>query len=278
MYKVKGRDLNGCTDSAFYTLNVKESFRMGLTPSQAEICEGKSVSLQVAGANSYNWINNTSGLNNTSAATVVAVPLQTTVYTVVGYDAYNCFTDTANVTVTVNPLPTVDAGPDKEILPGEHFSFAPLASSDVTGWAWAPSGSLSCYDCASPIAAPQVETRYSVTVRTQKGCEATDEVIIKIACSESHIRIPNIFTPNRDGKNDLFAIKGISRVEHMAIYNRWGSIIFERNNFNPGDPSNCWDGTINGEPQPAGAYVYIIQLNCASGERFLKKGSFILVR
>ena len=76
----------------------------------------------------------------------------------------------------------------------------------------------------------------------------------------------------------MFEIKGISLIKHMVIYNRWGNKIFERNNFIASDPASCWDGTLNGFPQPMGTYVYQASMQCPTGGVFSKKGTITLIR
>lgn len=276
-YHVVGVDGNGCSGSSDYTLTVKHPFTIQVSP-PAEICEGKTIELKATGTDLYTWINTTDGLSNTNAATTMAAPKQTTEYTVVGADKYNCFTDTASVVITVNPLPTVEAGSDVELKPGEDVQLSPVVSSNVTGWRWTPGTYLNCTNCASPVCRPEADTRYTIKVATQKGCEAEDEILVKIACGEQYVRIPNAFTPNGDGRNDVFSVKGISRVDYMAIYNRYGIKMFERKNFVPADASSKWDGTFNGIPQPTESYVYVIQVHCPTGEAFVKKGTITLVR
>lgn len=276
-YRVNATDARGCTNYADYTLTVRQPFKVQLQP-QVEICEGKSKVLLVSGAHHYNWINTTTGLSNTQSANPIASPAVTTTYTVVGYDDYNCFTDTAQVQVIVNPKPTVNAGADVDAQPGDQVQLSATGSGNVVAWSWTPANYLSCTNCQSPVSKPLAQTIYKVTGTTAKGCEATDEVLIKMQCSEARIRIPNAFTPNGDKANDYFVVKGISMVRHMVIYNRWGNKVFERSNFIGADESACWDGTFNGIAQPAGTYVYVAEVQCPGGELFIKKGTVTLVR
>jgi gliding motility-associated-like protein len=90
--------------------------------------------------------------------------------------------------------------------------------------------------------------------------------------------IPTAFTPNGDGQNDFFIIKGISLIKHLIIYDRWGEKVFERSNFIASDRSACWNGTNKGMPAEAGAYVYFAEMECASGGLFIRKGTVILIR
>jgi len=115
------------------------------------ICEGESAQLVVAGAASYKWINNTQGLNSTSSASATASPTSTTTYTVVGYDAENCFTDTLDINVVVHPKPTVNAGPDVQSLPGNTVQLNATGSNNISTWMWRPPDFLSCIQCPSPV-------------------------------------------------------------------------------------------------------------------------------
>ncbi len=98
----------------------------------AEICEGKTIELKASGADLYTWINTTEGLSDTRSATHKGNSKQTTEYTVVGADMYNCFTDTASVIITVNPLPTVEAGADIELKPGGSVQLSPVCKQQCS--------------------------------------------------------------------------------------------------------------------------------------------------
>lgn len=110
------------------------------------------------------------------------------------------------------------------------------------------------------------------------GCTQVKEFVIEVL--ESALDVPNVFTPNGDGKNDMFKVAYKSLVSfHGSVYNVWGRLIYDWT-----DPADGWDGTINGSPAPDGAYLYIIE---AVGDdedeegnpmRYLKKGSVTLVR
>jgi len=275
-YRVAGVDARGCRNYTNYTLTVRKPFDVQVA-SQVEICEGKDVMLQVSGAHSYKWINTTAGLSDVQSANPVASPTSTTTYTVVGYDAYGCFTDTATVLVTVNPKPAVNAGQDADAMPGDPVQLSATGSSDIVKWTWSPNSYLSCVNCPAPLSKPMASMNYKVTGTTAKGCEASDEVVIKMQCNESRIRIPNAFTPNGDPHNSRFKVKGVSVIRHMVIYNRWGNKVFERSNFIADDASG-WDGTYMGVAQPVGGYVYVVEFQCPGGEVFVKRGTVILLR
>jgi gliding motility-associated-like protein len=269
----------GCENRDSLTVIVARPFEMSVS-ADTFVCKGSSVQLRAQGAASYSWIRNIDGLSNRSIDAPVASPVNDIVYTVVGTDAYSCFTDTADIFVAVQPLPTIHAGADLELLTGSTQVLETQSSSDVVQWNWSPADYLDCATCPSPVTTPRADMQYVVTAKTQYGCAAIDTVNIKLICSQSKIGIPNSFTPNDNGKNDEFRIKGrgVKTVKSMRVFNRWGQKVFERTNFDIDDPSAAWNGIHNGYPVPAGAYVYVVELICDTGELFVKKGSMVLVR
>lgn len=277
-FKVDGVDDIGCAGSKEVTVTVHQPFDLTLAP-VAAICSGDAVQLVAGGADRYQWIENTAGLNSVTVATPRATPATNTLYKVVGYDPYGCFTDTATIAITVNPRPVVNAGNDQEVEGGQQVQLSATADSEINRWTWTPSSYLSCTACPAPVSIPESEIKYKVTAINKYGCAASDEVVIKLLCDEARIRIPNAFSPNNDGHNDRFTIKGISMVKNLVIYNRWGNKVFERENFFAGDASSCWDGTHSGIAQPTGTYVYMIEMECPNKSgQFMKKGTVTLVR
>jgi gliding motility-associated-like protein len=254
-------------------ITVAQPFNMPVIPN-AFICKGSEIKLTASGAHRYQWIENTVGLNDLTSPQPIARPTSTITYKVVGYDSHQCFTDTAQVLVTVRDLPTVNAGPDVELSGGESYQLSALISNDVVDWKWTPSDRLSCTSCPTPIAKPNMTTPYVVTVKNNYDCIASDTVVLKVKCAPDNVFIPNGFTPNKDGKNDLFYIKGSgAMIKSMLIYNRWGELVFERSHFEIDDASKAWDGTYKGISVSSGSYVYIAELECSGGESFIRKGT-----
>lgn len=275
-YTVKVTDDIGCKNTGQVTITVIQPVHVAVT-GKGDICQGESVNLKASGAEVYKWINDIAGLNNVNIPNPVATPGVTTAYTITGSDAHSCFTDTAEITIQVKPAPTVNAGPDVQPWPGEPVPLQAIGSNDVTYWKWTPATYLSCTSCSNPVCTPLTASTYTVTVKNQYGCAAVDTIEVKLLCSEGTIRIPNGITPNGDGKNDVFMIKGTAVVKHLVIFNRWGQKVFDRSNFIAGDRSLCWDGAFNGHPAEAGTYVYFVEVDCPEGS-FTKKGTLELVR
>jgi len=276
-YKVQATNQYGCSNSDSIKITVIPPLKLQVIANQS-VCKGEKLQLVVSGAASYRWINNTGTLNNVNIANPIANPLANTVYTITGTDAYNCFSDTASINVVVQPVPSVSAGTDAEIIVGTAHQLAAVGSSDVNNWKWTPSKYLSCSDCAAPQTTPLEPMDYVVTVKNDFGCRASDTVSIKLLCSEGRIYIPNAFTPNNDGNNDVFTIKGsgIKLVRSFIIYNRWGEPVFERTNFRLNDRNASWDGKYKGMLVSPGTYVFIANLTC-NESNYTQKGTVTVV-
>lgn len=146
------------------------------TPANPSICAGQSVSITANGAASYNW-SPSSGLNNTTSATVVANPLNSTNYTVVGTSAAGC-TNTANVTVTVNAVPNVTISPSNPTIC--NGASTNLVASGASNYVWSPSTGLNTTTTASVTASPSNTTVYQVIGTTPQGCTDTTSVTITV--------------------------------------------------------------------------------------------------
>jgi gliding motility-associated-like protein len=180
----------------------------------------------------------------------------------------------------VADLPVVDLGADRTVEAGQVITLSPDVSADVVSYYWWPATGLNCTDCKAPQFVADKDIAYRLRVATQYGCTSEDEVRITVACGKGAVYIPNAFTPNGDGKNDVFNIKGygIQRVKSFRIFNRWGQVVFRRENFIPGDRYYGWDGMFNGRIADPGAYVYIAEVTCNEGKAVVVKGTVMLVR
>jgi len=175
-----------------------------------------------------------------------------------------------SILVTINPLPVVLTNNDASTCPGFP---AQLTASGGVKYQWSPSQSLSDASLHNPMASPAVNTTYTVVVTDINGCSDDGEVKVSIAPT-GKIYIPNAFTPNSDGINDCFTIKGAqgSLMFELAIYNRFGEKVFYTNN-----PSNCWDGSFKGKPQPTGSFAYTLKTSGPCGA-FTEKGTVTVIR
>ncbi|MCB0563979.1 MAG: gliding motility-associated C-terminal domain-containing protein [Phaeodactylibacter sp.] len=127
---------------------------------------------------------------------------------------------------------------------------------------------------------PLVTASFSVTIQDTSGCADTDRMSI-IVDKDRPVYIPNAFSPNEDGRNDVFFIqsgKGVKAIQSFLIFNRWGETIFELYDFQPNDPSLGWDGTFRGERMNTGVFAYFVEVEFEDGEVILFEGDVILMK
>lgn len=185
-------------------------------------------------------------------------------------DNNGCSDDTVQVTQVVNYV--VDAGEDKTIEVFDSVQLTP--SNDAIVYEWSPEETLSCNNCVNPMASPTVTTTYALIAIDENGCVANDNVTVNVVV-DTLLWIPNAFSPNGDGENDVFRIFGKSiKTIDFQIFNRWGELVFFTN-----DPNIGWDGTYKGEMMNPGAYVYVVKATFINDlESRREKGSLVLIR
>jgi len=269
-YIVTGADNIGCQNSDSVLITLIYPFTAVVSP-EADVCEGSQIQLNASGGVLYSW-SPALGLDNANIPNPTAYGLQTTNYQVIVSDGL-CFQDTAYVLVTVHPLPAVYAGPDQIILAGDQVDL--IATGTGTTYLWNPIDGVACPDCKMTTAAPIITTTYTVIATNDFGCSISDDVVIKVGCTDDVVYIPNAFSPNADGNNDVLYVrsKGLKTLNYMRIYDRWGTKIFETNDLNVG-----WDGTVNGKIAMPGVFVYYMEGACANGQKVELQGNITLVR
>jgi gliding motility-associated-like protein len=278
-YVVTGTAANGCTSTDTVVVTVIHPLNMDVSANDS-ICIGMSAQLNASGAASYIWTPSNT-LNNNRIPNPVATPTTTTTYRVIGYDGHNCFTDTAFVVVGVGQYPTVDLGPDLNLSAGtNHPLTSVVTNGPIAIWEWSPPNDLDCADCPQPIAYIRDNVTYTVRVVTPYGCDATDDVHIKVFCTDGQVYIPNAFTPDGDGINDILMVRGtgIARVKTFRIFNRWGEVVFERSNFQPNNPAYGWDGKVRGKVAGPDVFVYTAEVICENGTPYTYKGNVSIIK
>jgi len=277
VYRILATNEYGCTNRGEIPVTVTQPFR--IYAQDAEICAGESVQMQAGGALRYQWIPSR-GLNRTDIPNPVASPDGNITYQVIGYNNSTCFTDTALAKVYVRSAPVVNAGPDIVTATGSIIPLPVKGSDDITGIEWTPVKGLNCYNCLAPTATPTDDITYHVKVTNQFGCVGTDDITLKLVCDEGNIFIPNTFSPNGDGQNDVFYVRGqgMQTIRLFRIFNRWGQLVFERTGVNTNDPTKGWDGIYKGVKLNPDVFVYYVEVICDKGAVNLLKGNITLLR
>ncbi len=269
-YTVTVTDANNCSaaDSMVIVVLPPPVF---LAWGDTTVCQGETVMLHASGGTTYSWLPSI-GLSNPTDSATFTTPFSTTNYIVIITDDFCNASDTLSVLVTIDPLPSADAGPDANIVSGDSYSINGTASGNFQ---WSPPDGLSCTNCEDPVATPLVNSTYTLIATNDFGCRAEDSMIITISCSDDILYIPNVFSPNGNGKNDVFRVRstGIRELNFLRVYDRWGELVFETADQNVG-----WDGTFKGKQLPPAVYVFYLKAVCGDGYIISKQGNVTLVR
>ena len=143
---------------------------------------------------------------------------------------------------------------------------------------WSPQEGI-LYHTLYPVIQPDESTKYTLTLELDSMCEISAGT--RVIVSRPDVYIPNVFTPNNDGTNDVFRVFGgleVETVEKMIIYNRWGDVVYQHNDFSLMDPSGTWDGNRKGKKEMPGVYVYLVKIRFINGTTKIYKGSLTLLR
>ena len=267
-YNVLVTDNNGCqnTSSVYVTVNYPADPQAG---TDGSVCPGYSAQLSASNGVSYNWTP-ASGLSCTNCPDPIATPGSDQTYTVSIVDINGC-SNTDQVTITLFTIPVVSAGFDATIYKGENVQ---LNGMGGVNYFWSPSTWLDNPNLQNPVATPQDTITYILLVTDANGCQNTDSVTIRII-GLPEAQIPTAFSPNNDGLNDVFKIrwKRNFNLISLMIFNRWGEMVFETSDINHG-----WDGTVNGNDQPIGTYVYYIKAVDDKGFPYQSSGNLTLIK
>lgn len=265
-------DQYACTYTDSVRIKLKPEAVFHVSADQA-ICSGEKVTLSASGGDHYSWTP-TGFIDLPSASSVSVSPTESTTFAVTISENACGKTETLYTTVQIRPGPTVIATSSNDIncqKPFAHLSASGNGRSFV--WSTASDGNISSGKNA--VVNPKQTTRYTVTAEDQFGCLNSDSVLVRVNRNdEPFAGLPNAFTPNGDGLNDCFGVKTLGYLHEVdfKVYNRFGQIVFHTNN-----PNDCWDGTFKGEPQNAGAFVYVVSGRTECSDINLK-GIIMLIR
>ena len=200
-------------------------------------------------------------------------------YNITAKDSNGCTTVISNIVVPeplkafASVLPsdtTLQLGQSIQLI----TQFWPFPSSTVVSYLWTPILGLSCIDCPNPTVTSYVrDNSYTVTITYNDHC-TVDASVTVVVLDNPEIFIPNSFTPNGDGNNDVFLIYGENiKTLNLKIFNRWGELVFESNTQWKG-----WDGTYKNVLQNPAVFVYETSITLLDDKKIFRKGSVTLIR
>ncbi len=289
-YYAVAEDAFGCVDTAAITL-YSYPLQLSLAP-QYNFCNYEDFWIEVVNNDpnqelTYVWEPDSVLLPPLDSSAVFVDTDQDVQISVTVTNQYGC--DTTLYTqlhiVNVGQGLFADAEPDTILLGSGETSQLTVTAVDIPGYQylWEPPATLSDPTIFNPVASPEETTTYTVyVVEPLTGCEAAAEVTVYVIapeCAEPVIFVPNAFTPNGDGHNDLLYVYGNDQSDlffeefYFVIYDRWGQKVFETR-----DPAQGWDGSFKGNPLPPDVYGFYLEVKCYNQQTFTKKGNVTILR
>jgi hypothetical protein len=278
-YTVIITDASGCKDSSSYTINNPSILIADTITSNAYCkgaCIGKASAINVSGGiPGYTYLWN----DNNQQTTATASGLCPGNYSVTITDQNGCSKTITNIAINYSDsVPYFDAySDDTTLYQGQTTQLHCIPDSSIYQYNWTPSQNLSSSTISNPIASPTSPIFYVATITDQNGCSVIDTVNLEVdvvICGEPEVFIPNAFSPNNDGQNEVLYVRGNAiKTMLLRVYDRWGELVFESTNKNTG-----WNGTYKNAPADPGVFVYYLDVDCYDNQHFFKKGNVTLIR
>jgi gliding motility-associated-like protein len=211
--------------------------------------------------------------------------LEADAYGVLVQDANGCMTLLDAVVVNEPDPIIVDLGEDRSINFGDTIRLTAEITGGIGafGYDWFPQDTslLSCFECSGPLVFLTFQQSFSVIVTDETGCTGED-IVTLYAKKNRPVLVPTGFSPNGDNQNDLLLVHAREDIAldvlYYRIFDRWGELLFEVNDFQPNDPAFGWDGTFRGEPLNSGVYLWHVGVKYIDGLEEDFKGHTTLIR
>ena len=288
-YSITGTDPAGCTDNIIVNLEEPDPIEFEIADIVEPQCFGFQTVVTIDTAFGGNGPLFQFSVNNGPARPIQgATPVlggQSALVTV--FDSEGCRAE-EEIIINQPAEIVVDLGEDIEIQLGESALLEPFVGSilPVDSIVYQPLTNLTCIDssfCLDVMVAPIESQVYSLTIFDENGCSGSDDILVEIDRNRN-VFVPNAFSPNGDGVNDLFRPfigPGVANVNFMRVFDRWGELVFSTDDlpvFLPTDLDDSgWDGTLNGQLMNPGVYVYIIEVEFVDGIVLLFRGDVTLL-
>lgn len=169
---------------------------------------------------------------------------------------------------------------DLTIELGDSVLLNAISNGQNLIWEWSPSTGLSCDNCPLPFARPLETTLYTLVITDENGCDVSDDVLLSIIKNRG-IYIPNAFSPNGDGVNDLLQVytgPNVARILDFKVFDRWGEMVFSDQNFPSNDPSHGWNGQFKDKIMNPAVFAYKVEVEFIDGFIDTYYGDVTLIR
>jgi gliding motility-associated-like protein len=288
-YSVTVTDPKGCQDDILFTIGEPDPIMAVIADIVEPLCNGDQTVVTI------DTVYGGSGLAYRFSVDfgppqfpTSFIPILAGEHTVQVFDEADCFIE---FTINVGePAPVVvDLGEDIELELGDSVQLKPIIivqDVPIDTLFWDPLYNLNCFNtandtiCQRPWVMPLETTTYELMVIDTNGCTGRDEIIVKIDRNRN-VYIPNAFSPNGDGINDILKVYtglGVSEINYFRIFDRWGEQVYGRDRFLPGDNDlEGWDGRMDGKTMNSGVYVFIAEVVFIDGRVLLYRGDISLI-
>lgn len=194
-------------------------------------------------------------------------------------DEFGCATVQEFEIAPFTPL-SLDLGPDKKIRYGASIRLDAITNFEIDSLFWTPSDSLTPPNGLPTMARPAETTTYTVTAFDSRGCPASDQITVFVT-RDADIYVPNAFSPNGDGINDLFypfTNHNIKEIVEFKIFDRWGNLMHQQREFQGNEERFGWNGKAEGKPMDPAVFIFFIRYRYLDDRDEMIKGNFTLMR
>ncbi len=281
IYSVTVTDAKGCTDSVSYTIQPPSPLTAVIpTPEEPE-CNGFQTFVTVTSAAGGSGPDYTFSVDNGPALPIgQLVSIFAGDHLITVFDKKGCYID--EVVSISEPAPvSVNLGPDIEVELGDSIQLNPQGlPSNMATITWTPAEAFNNPNTLNPYIYPTEPIEVKLTITDDKGCIGSDVLFIDVD-NNRNVYIPNAFSPDADGINDVFRVgtgTGVVKINYMKIFDRWGALLYEAKDIPAGDYTTGWDGKVNGQRLNPCVVVYIIEVEFLDGVKLLYRGEINIIR
>ncbi|MEO1410185.1 MAG: gliding motility-associated C-terminal domain-containing protein [Bacteroidota bacterium] len=281
-YRVVVTDANGCTTETLAELSAPPAPLVELTVA-APTCfgdtDGSFLLTDVSGPGQDYRFSIDGGLfEPIDNLPFLATGLAAGAYDLVVVDENNC-EESAMIDIPEATAYQLELGEDEQVDLGDSIWLDPITNMEVVELRWEPEDFIRCPECLETFVTPLSTETYTLTIRDSLGCEVRDRITLRVR-TDLPVYLPNVFSPNADGSNDYFFVQGRAdiRVASLRVFDRWGELVFAREDLPMNIAEAGWDGRLDGQDMNPAVFVYVVELVFVDGRREMISGDVTLMR
>jgi gliding motility-associated-like protein len=283
-YNVTVSDVRGCSDTTSFLLSSPPPVVVAWPVLIPPACFGDesefAIESVMGGSGVYQYTINSGEIHEIDEV----VNLPAGIFIISVFDDRGCEADTTYTIMQPNPI-MVSIGPDDPVidLGDSLYITGTILQSDnpIATTLWTSEEPLSCETCEGTWVFNSFPTLYTWTVTDINGCTGSASILVDVDYDRD-VFLPNIFSPNSDGRNDDFTVftgPGVETINYIRIYDRWGNVVHTESGLLPSQTgAGNWDGTFDGQEMNPGVYVYVVEIKFIDGQTLVFRGDVTLVK